>query len=168
MWGTKFVQNWGMRLYSFRSRSQASSSSASCLAKQNRSRSSPRPGRKNAEPATAATPVVASRCRAFSAAVFPGSREALASNVIRARRNRCFHACISEGAQQSLALPWMVGGHPLVEALAEAVRGPPPLRAGRAQARTRRSGRESAPSSASSAHRPSRSRAASPSPNTSC
>ena len=66
------------RSYSLRRRAQASSSSASCLAKQKRSRFSPRPGRKNADPATAATPVARSRWRAFSAAVLPGRRSALA------------------------------------------------------------------------------------------
>ncbi len=65
-------------LYSLRSRSQASSSSASCLAKQKRSRFSPRPSRKNADPATAATPVARNKYRAFSAAVLPGKRSTLA------------------------------------------------------------------------------------------
>ena len=55
-----------------RSRAQASSKSSSRLAKQNRNRFSPRPARKNAEPATEATPVTASKWRAFSAALLPG------------------------------------------------------------------------------------------------
>ena len=58
------------RPYSRLSRSQASSSSASCFAKQNRSRSSPRPGRKNADPATAATPVAASERSYYEARVY--------------------------------------------------------------------------------------------------
>ena len=70
------------RLYSLRSRSQASSSSASCFAKQKRSRFSPRPLRKNAEPATAATPVARNKCRAFSAAVLPGRRSTFAMTFL--------------------------------------------------------------------------------------
>src|SRR5580698_4745155 len=64
---------------SFRRRSQASSSSRSCLAKQKRSKSYPRPWRKNAEPATEATPVAASKLRDFSAALRPVRRLAWAS-----------------------------------------------------------------------------------------
>src|SRR6185437_5618652 len=55
-----------------RRRAHASARSASFLAKQKRSRSSPLPGRKKADPATAATPTFASSARAFSAAVSPG------------------------------------------------------------------------------------------------
>jgi hypothetical protein len=51
---------------------QASAKSLSFFAKQNRSKSSPFPGLKNADPATEATPVFASSALAFSAAVAPG------------------------------------------------------------------------------------------------
>src|ERR1035438_6349533 len=64
---------------SLRNLAHASSRSWSILAKQKRSRFSPWPGRKKAEPATAATPVTASRWRAFSAAVLPRRRVASAN-----------------------------------------------------------------------------------------
>src|SRR5437868_11395820 len=55
-----------------RSLRQASARSLSFFAKQNRNKSSPLPGLKNADPATEATPVFASSVLAFSAAVAPG------------------------------------------------------------------------------------------------
>jgi hypothetical protein len=66
------MQNQGQADPSARNRRQASARSLSFFAKQNRNKSSPFPGLKNADPATEATPVFASSARAFSAAVAPG------------------------------------------------------------------------------------------------
>jgi hypothetical protein len=146
--------------YSRRNRAHASSRSSSFLAKQNRSKSSPRPGRKNADPATEATPVAASKCRAFCAEVAPGKCVALAirSRLRPERTAPCPHrAEPREFVRASIDDP-----SPAVCRTPAAVAPVRPLpHVEMRTARRHRSSRGSRPSPPSTLRRRSRSRAAS-------